>query len=1304
MAGGDRGELRLDLLGGVAILQDRLPLRGAVSAKAQALLCYLAVTGRPQSRGALAALLWGELPDEDARANLRQALTQLRRLVGAHLTIARETVAFNRAAPYRLDVERFEDHLRDAAAGGGAAHLRAAADRYAGDLMDGFAVRDAPAFEEWLAGERERLRLLALQALHELAVYHSDRAEYLAAGDALGRLLALDPWREDAHRQLMLLLARSGQRDAALAQYETCRRVLAEELGTAPAIETVALYERIRAGALERHGAAARATSRHAAERRQLTLLDCALVPEAALGERLDPEDLHDLAQTCRRVSAAVAERFAGRVVQHRADGALLAFGYPPAHDDSALRAVRAGLALLGAARNLAAAHSPGEGIAIDVRVGIDAGEMVVGGDPPGASDGAAGAPPLDLVGLPAVTVGRLQERAQPGTVVLSEAAARLVEGYFDVRPLGEFRLTGLAQPVAAYQVLGQGSARGRIEARAAGGGLAPLAGRDEEVAGLLRHWAQAEAGRGGAMLLTGEPGIGKSRLARVIEERAIARGRRLVGRCSPHTEQSALAPVIDLLRDLIEAAPDDTPAVTLKRLRKVMGGRGVPPPDTLPLLADLLAPAPGPQPAPAVVVPPRQQEPTFEAILALLRAATTRRPTLILIEDLHWADPSTLAWLGHLLEQPPANLLLLLTARAEFRPSWPPRACPTRLPLGPLPAIHAEALIANIAGDSALPAALHRQIVATADGIPLFVEELTRMVLERERPAERSAPPSLAIPTTLRGTLTARLDRLGPAKAVAQVGAAIGREFSAALLGAIGPFEAPALGAALARLGEADLIIRLDAAGPATYAFKHALIRDAAYESLLRRERQEYHRRIAEWLEGHDPRTVAAQPELLARHYAAAGLAAPAATSWLRAGLHALQGSASVEAADHLTQGLALLATLPDTRERAERELAMHLALGPALIATQGYGAPSVARAYGRARELAHQLGASAQIFPALWGLWIQAQGQSESRAARELTEELQAAARDAGDPALLLQAHHAAWSNELYRGEPAAAHAHAGEGSALYAAERHHSQAIVYGGHDPGVCALVHAAITSWLLGCADEARGHMGEALALARRLGHPFSLALALDHAGRLHQFLRDAPAVTAQADAMLALAEGHEFAHLGAMGTFLRGWAMAESGDGPAGLDLMHGGLAAYRATGLKLVLPYLLSLLASAYGREGRAAEALRLLGEAETLVNTHEERWWEAEIQRARGEMLADHGGDDQVVEEAIRRALDTARGQGALALELRAAMSLARFQATRGKVGDAQPLLHDIYRRFSEGFDTQDLREARALLIALT
>lgn len=1298
------GVLRLALLGGVEIARDAAPVRGALSAKARALLCYLVVTGRAHSRGALAALLWGEQPEEGARANLRQALTSLRRAAGDHLLIARETVGFDRAAPYRLDVERFEQHLRAAAAGGGAAHLRAAVDLYAGDLLDGLAVRDAPTFEEWLTVERERLRLLAVQALHELGVYHSDRAEYLAAGEALGRLLALDPWREDAHRQLMLVLARSGQRDAALAQYAACRRVLAAELGAEPDAATSALYERIRAGALDHRDAAALALARPPAERRQLTLLDAALGGAATLAEQLDAEDVHELLRAWHGACAAIADRFAGRVVHRRADGVLLAFGYPPAFDDSAVRAVHAGLALLATPRELAAPRAHGAGPALAVRAAVHAGELVVGGGgQPGDADGAA-SPPLDLGGLPALTVGLLRARAEPGTVVLSDAAARLVAGYFDVRALGALRLAGLAQPIAAYAVIAPGAARGRIEARAAGGGvLAPLVGRAEESGILLELWARAEAGHSGAVLLAGDPGVGKSRLARVVEERAAARGRRLVARCSPHTAQSALAPIVELLRDLIGAAADDAPADTLGRLAAAAADGGAALGKATPRLAELLTPPPGPPATPPVVVPPGRQEPTFEAILALLRAVAARRPTLLLLEDLHWADPSTLAWLDHLLERPPAGLLVLLTARPEFRPPWPKRTRPTRVPLGPLPEADTRSLIAHIAGDRPLPATLQRQIIATADGIPLFVEELTRMVLEQGPPAEWGTTPAPTIPTTLRDTLAARLDRLGPAKAVAQVGAAIGREFPIALLAAAGPFAGPALGAALARLERADLILRLDGAGPATYAFKHALIRDAAYASLLKRERQGYHRRIAGWLEGHDPRAVAARPELLARHYTAAGRAAPAVAYWLRAGEQALRRAASVEAADHLTRGLALLGTLPDTRERAERELAMQLALGPALIATEGYGAPSVARAYGRARELAHRIGAAAQLFPALWGLGIQAQGRSGNQVTGAIIAELFATAREADEPALLLQAYHASWSSALFRGELAVARAHAAEGRILYAAGDYRSQAQVYGGHDPGVCALYHAAIATWLVGHADRAVGHMAEALALARRLDSPFSLGLALDHAGRLHQFLRDTPAVAAHADALVALAEEHGMVYLGGMGTFLHGWATAEGGQASAGLAAMRRGLATYRATGLVLVLPYLLCLLAEAEGRQGRGADALRLLDEAEALAEGNEERWWQAEIQRARGEVLAGREGAGQAAEAAFRRALDTARRQGALALELRAATSLGRFWGAGGNPRDARSLLDDVYRRFTEGFDTRDLREARTLLAAL-
>jgi predicted ATPase len=680
----------------------------------------------------------------------------------------------------------------------------------------------------------------------------------------------------------------------------------------------------------------------------------------------------------------------------------------------------------------------------------------------------------------------------------------------------------------------------------------------------------------------------------------------------------------------------------------------------------------------------------------------------LVIWEDLHWADPSTLELLGLLLDQAPtARLLLVLTARPEFRPPWAPRSYVTPLILTRLLRPQVEALVLRMTGGKPLPAEVLRQIVEKTDGIPLFVEELVKTILESALVREEATGyvltgplPPLAIPTTLQDALMARLDRLVPVKAVAQLGAVLGREFSYTLLRAVAPVEEATLQHDLAQLVEAELLYQRGRPPQATYLFKHALVQDTAYHSLLHSTRQQHHQRIAQVLETDFPDLCETQPELLAQHYTEAGVIAQAIPYWQRAGRRAIQRSANLEAIGHLSKGLELLTTLPDTPERTQQELDFQIILGPALMHTKGFTAPEVGRVYARARELCQQVGEAPQLFPVLWGLWYFYNAGAEHQAARELGQQLLSLAQRLQDAALLVVAHRALGNTLYHLSELAPARAHLEQGMALYDPQQHRSLAFLYG-QDPAVTCRAWVALALWLQGYPDQARQKIHEALTLAQELAHPLSLAYALDWAAMLYRFRREGEAAQEQAAAAITLSTERGFAVYLAWGLILRGWALAEQGQGAEGIAQIRQGLAVYRATGGQAVLPYHLALLAEAYGKEGQAGEGLTMLAEALTLVNNNGERNYEAELYRLKGELLQQQAtGSGGAVETCFRQALDMARRQQAKSLELRAAVSLSRLWQQQGKRAKAHELLAPIYGWFTEGFDTADLQEARALL----
>jgi predicted ATPase/class 3 adenylate cyclase len=1042
------------------------------------------------------------------------------------------------------------------------------------------------------------------------------------------------------------------------------------------------------------------------AERRQLTVLFCDLVGSTQLSGQLDPEDLRAVVRAYQEAAAEVIRQYEGHIAQYLGDGLLVYFGYPAAHEDEARRAVHTGLGIVYAITTLNTRLAAPYGVQLAVRVGIHTGPVVVG-----VMGGGKRHEHLALGETPNLAA-RLQSLAPANAVVISAVTARLVQGTFALDDLGTHALPGVAEPMALSWVRGLLTTPSRDEEFVTAG-VPLLVGRDEEVGLLRRRWEQSQAGHGQVVLLSGEAGIGKSALVENLRAQVrTERLPRMAYRCSPYHTTSTLYPVITHIEHLLQLAPDDPSATRLAKLEAGLQLYRLPLAEVVPLLAGLLSvPWSAGQYAPLTVTPQQQKQQTLDTLVAWLAAEAERQPVLVAWEDLHWADPTTLELLGLVIEQAPTvPMLHVLTYRPEFNPPWPPRSHMTPLVLNRLERPQVEALITQRAGGKPLPIEVVQYIVAKTDGVPLYVEELTKMLLaspllrDEESQYVLTGPlHTVAIPDTLQDALMARLDQLPTAKEVAQLGAVLGREFAYELLQAIAPQAEETLQAGLAQLVGAELLYQRGRPPRARYIFKHALIQDAAYASLLKSTLQQVHQQVAEVFEARFPALVETQPELVAQHYTAAGCPEQAVVYWQRAGQQASDRSAHVEAISHVTRGIELLTTLPATPARTQHALTLHIALGAALQMAKGQAAPEVEHAYTQARALCQQVGETPELVPVLFGLWRFYLVRAQLHTARELGETLLRLARHADDPALAVLAHSALGFTSFCLGALPVARQHLEEAIARDTPDQHRAPVFRIG-QDPGVGCRGYAARTLWLLGYPEQALTHVHDALALAHALSHPFSLAWAQCAAAIVSQWRRDVPAVHEHAEAAVALSAEQGFPLWATQGTIFRGWALAMQGQGEEGMAQVRHGIAANRATGAALLVPYFCTLLAEVSAHLGHIEDGLQALIEAHTLVEQHEERWWEAEVYCLRGVLLLRQPGTPPAEAETwLQQALDVARRQGAKSLELRAAMSLSHLWQQQGQRAEARELLAPVYNWFTEGFDTADLQEAMVLLEAL-
>jgi class 3 adenylate cyclase/predicted ATPase len=1044
---------------------------------------------------------------------------------------------------------------------------------------------------------------------------------------------------------------------------------------------------------------------RDQAERRQLTVMFCDLVDSTALSRRLDPEDLQDVIRHFLDACSQTIGQFNGYIAKYMGDGMLVYFGYPQAHENDAERAVHSGLALLDTVKALQQDNSHPE-LSIAARIGIATGPVVVG-----ELMGQDTAKERSVFGETPNLAARFQALAQPDQLLIDPVTKRLVGHEFEFADLGAVSLKGFDTPVQAWQVLSLRLSASRFESYQSSQ-LTNFVGREQEIALLLGRWREAVGGEGQVVLLCGEAGIGKSRIARSLCDRlADEHYQTIQFQCSPYQTNTTLYPAINFLRQAAGLASQDSTQAQLSKLEVMALESGIDNQDTVSLLADLLSIRGDHRYPPLNVSSETRKDMTLEALVHHLQGLANRSPVLFIVEDAHWLDPTTLDLMTRIIDRiRQMRVLLLITFRPDFKPVWAEYSHVTSLTLNRLPRRQSAELVAALTGGKELPPEVQQTILAKTDGVPLYIEALTENVLESGLLTEgnesftlKGPLKELPIPDSLQALLMERVDRLGPAKDIVQTGAAIGREFTYELLQATVEATDSQLRNALDLFVASGLISQEGEIPLAKYHFKHALVQEAAYSTLPKKPRRALHARIAKALESRFAERVKMEPELLAYHYEQAGLTRPAVEYWHRAARRDAERSANIEALNHFNKALDLLQDLPQGPERNALELEILLARGVPLLSVKGHASDEVEHNYRRAKDLSQEHSGSVHQFRAIWGLWVFHQVRGQLANARDLAENLLALANREQSADLLIEAHRDLGTTYFYLGRFDEARTQLFSAKSLDDPNQQRFQALRYA-QDPGITAGSYLARTLWILGEVEQAETMAREAIGMARELEHPLTRVFTLVYLCWIYSTLRNPNRTLELADEAIAVSTQYSFALGLAWATASQGWALAENGQ-EEGLGKLINGISAIRVTGAGINITFTLALLAEIYLRKKRVDEGLGVIEEAQKLAVTQGELFWQAELLRLKGELLL--GQSDQSVhaaEQCFSEALKIAQDQHAKILELRAATSLARLWKKLNKLDEAKRILTAVYSRFTERVDNRDLIEAKTVLDQLS
>jgi DNA-binding SARP family transcriptional activator/predicted ATPase len=1298
--------LVISVLGGLDIhLGDGNTTLDLPTRKSRAFLAYLALSpGMRRSREHLAGTLWERSAEEQARASLRQTLSSLRRaLPGTEEWVnADSDSVWLDAQGLEVDALLFERH----AAQGSAEALERAVGLYQGELLSGFSLREER-FEQWMTAERRRLHERAVQVFSDL-VSHYSAADRPDRGIAVATaMLALDPSLEWAHRALMRLYLRSGRREAALRQYQECSRILSEELGVAPAEETRRLAAEIdrdvsaprTARPMPEPAAIAAAATESApllpAERKQLTVL-CSRIRDSI--DSADPEAALERDPVLEAMVNA-ARRFGGTISHVRDDGVTALFGAPVAHEDHAVRACYAALAMM---ETLA----PFDHAALDVRIGIHSAEAVV------RTIGNERSRHYDAVGPISRIATHIDAVLAPGEIGLTADTARRAEGFVELDSLGEKRLEGVPQPVPLFALRAKAALLLRWDARRTRE-LTRFVGREAEIARLGELLARAARGSGQVVTVAGEPGMGKSRLVYEFINSSFAVGCTVLETgAASHELGATYLPIANLVRAWLKIEKPDTQAQAAAKLRSSVDALGAALAPVLAPLSALLDLRPD-DPQWATLDPPRRRQRTLDAVKAVAMRESESRPLIIVVEDLHWIDPGTQDVLDHLVDGlASSRVLLLFTHRPEYRHAWLSRSTFTQLRVDPLGGEGADRLLRAVLGDDDSLVDLRRQLIERTGGTPLFLEESVRTLVDAgtltgNAGAYRAAGPiaTLQIPATVQAVLAARIDRLSAEqKNLLQTASMVGDEVPVELLQPIAGIPQERLSVLLAELQAAEFLYQIRLLPHPQYAFKHALTRQVAYESVLKERRRAVHRRIVEISEALYAERIDEQVERLA-HHALAGEEWSKAVDYLhRSAMRAMQRSAHQNAIRYLEKGLEAIERLPDSPERMRKELDYRKALGVSMMAAKGWAAKEVLDAYTRARELCEKLDDEHELFIVLRGEGQYRMIRGESQIASELGERCVALAARSSDTGVNIETHHMFWTNSFFMGEYAQADLHSAKGITLYEKTRDHGLTYIYSGHDPGVCCRSFSALTHCLDGRPDRSLALCGDALELARQVEHPLTTAVAQWAYCLVHILRREPEPARRWAEREIALGEEYLLPLIRAQGTFQLGWALAELGDLDGGIERMKSGLAAAAATGAQMESLYFIALLGEALGKAGKPDAGLAEIERALSAARLHGGHFQLSEMLRLKGELQLKRSRTRlREAEACFRESIEVADLQGAKLPKLRSATSLAQLLAGRGDAAAAASLLRPAYNAIAGGRDLPDLRAAAVLLADL-